>query len=136
MLRSFIHKNPPLDPVLNKCEPVSFNPVFYKPQFYILPSHQYAGLPNGLPSPLPRPHFVGISHGPTRNTCPTNLTLATLITSHMQVNKYIFFFYPAFTTLYEFEPPPSGGSEIRHKDAPQSVGLLWKSDRPVAETIT
>jgi hypothetical protein len=25
-----------------------------------------------------------------------------------------FFFYPAFTTLYEFEPPHSGGSEITH----------------------
>jgi hypothetical protein len=45
-----------------------------------------------------------------------------------------FFFYPAFTTLYEFEPPLSGGSEITHKDAPQSVGLLWTSDQPVAET--
>jgi hypothetical protein len=46
------------------------------------------------------------------------------------------FFYPAFTTLYEFEPPPSGGSEITHKDTPQSVGLLWTRDQPVAETST
>ena len=37
---------------------------------------------------------------------------------------------------YEFEPPHSGGSEITHKDAPQSVGLLWTSDQPVAETST
>jgi hypothetical protein len=28
-----------------------------------------------------------------------------------------FFFYPTFTTLYEFEPPHSRGSEITHKDA-------------------
>ena len=35
---------------------------------------------------------------------------------------------------YEFEPPPSGGSEITHKDEPQSVGLLWTSVQPVAET--
>jgi hypothetical protein len=42
-------------------------------------------------------------------------------------------FYPAFTTLYEFEPPHSRGSEITHKDAPQSVGLLWMSDQLVAE---
>jgi hypothetical protein len=28
------------------------------------------------------------------------------------------------------------GSEITHKDAPQSVGLLWTSDQPVAETST
>jgi hypothetical protein len=46
------------------------------------------------------------------------------------------FFYPAFTALYEFEPPHSGRSEITHKDAPQSVGLLWTSDQPVAETST
>ena len=47
-----------------------------------------------------------------------------------------YFFYPAFTTLYEFEPPPSGGSEITHQDPPQSVGLLWTSDQPVTETST
>ena len=29
-----------------------------------------------------------------------------------------FFFYPVFTTLYEFQPPHSGVSEITHKDAP------------------
>ena len=28
------------------------------------------------------------------------------------------------------------GFEITHKDAPQSVGLLWTSDQPVAETST
>jgi hypothetical protein len=37
---------------------------------------------------------------------------------------------------YEFEPPPSGDSEITHKDAPKTVGLLWMSDQPVAETST
>jgi hypothetical protein len=47
-----------------------------------------------------------------------------------------FFFYLAFTTLYEFEPPHSGGSEITQKDAPQSVRLLWTSDQPVSETCT
>ena len=46
------------------------------------------------------------------------------------------FFHPAFTTLYEFEPPYSRCSEITHKDAPQSVGLLLTSDQPVAETST
>jgi hypothetical protein len=49
---------------------------------------------------------------------------------------FFFFFYPAFTTLYEFEPPHSRGSQITHKDSPQSVGLLWTSDQPVAETST
>jgi hypothetical protein len=48
----------------------------------------------------------------------------------------VFFFYPAFTTLYEFEPTHSRGSEITPKDAPQSVGLLWTSDQPVADTYT
>jgi hypothetical protein len=37
---------------------------------------------------------------------------------------------------YEFEPPHFGGSKITHKDAPQSVGLLWTSDKLVAETST
>ena len=36
----------------------------------------------------------------------------------------------------EFEPPHSGGSRITHKDAPESVGLLWTSDQLVAETST
>jgi hypothetical protein len=47
-----------------------------------------------------------------------------------------FFFYPAFTTLYEFQPPHSRGFEITHKDIPQSVELLRTSDKPVAETST
>ena len=31
-------------------------------------------------------------------------------------------------------PPHSRGYSITHNDAPQSVGLLWMSDQPVAET--
>jgi hypothetical protein len=45
--------------------------------------------------------------------------------------------------LTQQPPPPSGpgaphskGFYITHNDAPQSVGLLWTSDRPVAETST
>ena len=53
-----------------------------------------------------------------------------------------------FTTLFlsfggGARQPPSGpwhphswGFWITHNDAPQSVGLLWTSDRPVAETST
>ena len=37
---------------------------------------------------------------------------------------------------YEFKPTHSRGSEITHKDAPQSIGLLWTSDQPVADTTT
>jgi hypothetical protein len=33
-------------------------------------------------------------------------------------------------------PPRSRGFLITHNDAPQSVGLLWTSDQPVAETST
>ena len=56
--------------------------------------------------------------------------------SFTQPSSLAFFFYPAFTTLYESAPPHSRGSEITHKEAPQSVGLLWTSDQPVAETST
>jgi hypothetical protein len=31
-------------------------------------------------------------------------------------------------------PPRSPGFLITHNDAPESVGLLWTSDQPVAET--
>ena len=47
-----------------------------------------------------------------------------------------YLFYPAFTTLYEFEPPHCRSSEITHKVAPQPVGLLWTSDQPITETST
>jgi hypothetical protein len=57
-----------------------------------------------------------------------------MIVGYKAVDRRIIFFYPAFTTLYEFEPPHSRGSEITPKDAPHSVGLLWTSDQPVAET--
>ena len=50
----------------------------------------------------------------------------------------------AFMFVFGATPrPPSGagsphsrGSYITHNDAPQSVGLLWTSDQPVAETST
>jgi hypothetical protein len=60
-------------------------------------------------------------------------TLYKLYILYIRYYIIIFFFYPAFTTLYEFEPPHSRGSEITPKDAPQSVGLFWTSNQPVAE---
>jgi hypothetical protein len=36
----------------------------------------------------------------------------------------------------EFKPPHSWGYVITHKDTPHSVGILWTSDQPVAETST
>ena len=47
-----------------------------------------------------------------------------------------YFFLSGIYNHYEFEPPHSRGSEIKHKGSPQSVGLLWTSDQPVADTST
>ena len=55
---------------------------------------------------------------------------------YMRKVQPFFFFYPAVTALYEFEPPLSRGSEITYNDAPQPGGLPWTSDQPVAETST
>ena len=49
---------------------------------------------------------------------------------------YYFFFLSGIYNPCEFEPPHFWGYEIKHKDTPQSVGLLWTSDQPVAETST
>ena len=48
----------------------------------------------------------------------------------------ILFLLSGIYNPYEFEPPHSGGSEITHQDAPQTVELLWTSDQPVAHTST
>ena len=48
----------------------------------------------------------------------------------------ITFFSCDATAQREPGPPPSWGFEIIHNDTPQSVGLLWVRDRPVAETST
>jgi hypothetical protein len=53
-----------------------------------------------------------------------SLFVALPIIPVTNIRKLKFFFYPAFTTLYEFEPPHSRGFEITHKNTPLSVGLL------------
>jgi hypothetical protein len=67
-----------------------------------------------------------------------NLVWINVYTFHSIEKHYqkIVSLYPAFTTLYEFEPPHSRGFEITHNDTTQSVGLLWTSDQSVAETST
>ena len=58
---------------------------------------------------------------------------------HVSIQKYMI-----SVTLFVFGataprgpgPPHSRGFKITHNDASQSVGLLWKNDRPVAETST
>jgi hypothetical protein len=57
---------------------------------------------------------------------------------------HIFFYYFFFSfflcwllqATFEFYPPHSWGFEITHTDTTQSIGLLWASDQPVAETST
>ena len=59
-----------------------------------------------------------------------------LLLTNLRSHCTMFFFLSGIYNLYEFEPPHSGGSKITHKDTPQSVGRLWTSDQPVAETST
>ena len=46
------------------------------------------------------------------------------------------FFYHGATAPSGSRPSHYRGFMITHSDAPQSVGLLWTSDQPVAETST
>ena len=48
----------------------------------------------------------------------------------------LIFFFSGATAQRRSRPPHSGGFQITHNDTPQSVGLLWTSDRPLAETST
>jgi hypothetical protein len=58
--------------------------------------------------------------------------------NHLRLWRYIFFCLFVFgaTTPIGPWPPHSRGFHITHNDAPQSVGLLCKSDQLVAETST
>ena len=64
----------------------------------------------------------------------TNLLPTT--TQDAMIIFLIFLLLSGIYNPYQFEPPPSGSSEITHKKAPQSVGLLWTNDQPVAGTST
>jgi hypothetical protein len=58
---------------------------------------------------------------------------------YIYIYTYIFFFFFFYWLLQPtcgFQPPHAWGFEITLNDTPQSVGLLWTSDRPVAETST
>jgi hypothetical protein len=54
---------------------------------------------------------------------------------HSQTNFFFFFYWLSQPTC-GFWPPHSWGFEITHNDTTQSVGLLWTSDQPIAETCT
>jgi hypothetical protein len=51
---------------------------------------------------------------------------------HSSAGRFNIILLSGIYNPYDSEPPRSGGSEITHKDAPQSVGLLWTSDQHVA----
>jgi hypothetical protein len=53
-----------------------------------------------------------------------------------QVSYKRWFFFFCATAPSGPGPPHSRGFLITHNDASQSVGLLWTSDQPVAETST
>ena len=52
---------------------------------------------------------------------------------HSSAGRFNIILLSGIYNAYDSEPPHSGGSEITHKDAPQSVGLLWTSDQHVAQ---
>jgi hypothetical protein len=84
------------------------------------------------------------------NLIPTNVHFIMSYLIHAYVNKqstcselyqfiirtlYLFFYYS--TALYGPGPPRSVEASRSHTlDTPQSVGLLWTRDQPVAETST
>jgi hypothetical protein len=60
-----------------------------------------------------------------------------LQTPHIELEIIILFFFYGSTALYGPGPPRFVEASRSHTlDTPQSVGLLWTSDQPVAETST
>jgi hypothetical protein len=56
---------------------------------------------------------------------------------HFNFSSFFFFFFYGSTALYGPGPPRFVEVLRSHTlDIPQSVGLLWTSDQPVAETST
>jgi hypothetical protein len=62
-----------------------------------------------------------------------------VLSSHIltrSLNHHLLFVFSGTAAQREICPPRSRGFVITHNDAPQSVGLLWTSDQPVAKTST
>jgi hypothetical protein len=55
---------------------------------------------------------------------------------HMRIIIIIIIIFSGSAAERGLWPPRSRVSVITHSDAPQSVGLLWRSDQLVAETST
>ena len=68
--------------------------------------------------------------------CPTCICRCRLTLLWIYSLKYFFLFYWLLQHTCGFEPLHSWGFEITHSDTTLSVGLLWTSDRSVAETST
>ena len=82
----------------------------------------------------------------------TSLRLISILSSHQHLGLPISLIYPdlPFNFFFRFssyypttktaqrKPGPlhSWRTQITHSDTPQSVGLLWKRDRPIAGTST
>jgi hypothetical protein len=71
---------------------------------------------------------VGLKQRESKSAWPWNRFVNNIHTDFLSLS--------GISNPYVFEPSLSGGSEITHKNALQSVGLLWTSDQPVAETST
>jgi hypothetical protein len=76
-----------------------------------------------------------------RTKCPAALIYINLITMAMPsgvgIMKVIcFFFFNGSTAPLGPRPPHFEASRSHTLDTPRSVGLLWTSDQPVAETST
>jgi hypothetical protein len=65
----------------------------------------------------------------------TKLIVAFRNFANAHVNVQCSVLYTLLLLCYIW-PPHSRGFLITHNDAPQSVGVLWTSDQPVAETST
>ena len=67
-------------------------------------------------------------------SCNTDSEYSIVKQSNTRYFDSVLFYFLGATAQRGSEQPHSWSFWITHKDAPKSVGLLWTSDRPVAET--
>ena len=93
----------------------------------------------GITVPLHKHNYVYVHSLSLSDSSPPNpddlRSIDTLINLWRTQKLWIFFFSGAAAQRGP-GPPHSWGFWITHSDAPQTVGLLWTRDRPVAETST
>jgi hypothetical protein len=59
-----------------------------------------------------------------------------IMCNSVRMGEILLFIFSGNAAQHGLWPPRSRGFLITHNDAPQSVGLLWTCDQPVAETPT